>query len=989
MVRRTRKALLSDLSSLVKTAKRLQELTNPPSEAQPIDVNDLIDEMVLKAFKIVTRGVRFLDVVEADVRLRQTPNMIMPTVTEESCIPPTPPADSVTFDHALPSADATSRRNSNCLAPGSTEQLGGELQTQRLSYKRMSSAYACPHDSSVTLSAVPGRLSVAHRVSTAGLALSTQPLNLVSERLNVCHDILLSYLGSFIGRLHLQSASSAELRINIGQSISAGRSLLSIVELVCSHDARSQDSLYAAKDTMYHCINSLILVARECIRPSTADEYDVMMPEESLRLTDAATDCVVAAGECVANTRFVVERIGDFELDPDHIKGMGLDSSLLQNAPTGRGAPKESSRYAELPLPAPASASPTITIQEKPLPRVPIEEIDLSEKKSNTALDLSSESQTTGPPTLTSRSSAASLLPPLPKFTSPIVLQEEMKQPEQHSDHDGDFHSSFRSDMTMSTTDTNCTSFSNLRDSETSLMSRTSTRATTPDTVPFVPSHQSSFSDLSMSGSQATYPDDDVESRILEKTYAHELLHNKEGQVTGGTIRALVERLTPNHSIPDAMFVQTFYLTFRLFVTPLEFAQALIERFGYAAEGYEVAGLARLRVFNIFKGWLESHWRSASDGEALLVIEAFGYGELTRALPAEARRLLVLTRKVAASEGPLVPRLVSLMGKTTTSAAQYISPDTPLPASIITKSQANALKNWKMGGTSPSILDFDPLELARQFTIKGMGIFCCISPEELLASEWTKKSGSNAVNVRAMSTLATDISNFVTDTILQHEDAKKRAVILKHWIKVAQKCLELNNYDSLMAIICSLNSSGIQRLKKTWDVVSQKRKDMLKVLQDIVEPNKNQMVLRQRIHDHVPPCLPFVGTYLTDLYFVDHGNPATRQLPGIGNGSGTTVINFDKHTKTAKIIGELQRFQIPYRLNEVPELQEWIQAQIIRVRSSNDSNTVHQYYRKSLLLEPRITNSQRPSPIEPQGSFSQPKEKFDFFAWGHSKDKSL
>jgi hypothetical protein len=173
-------------------------------------------------------------------------------------------------------------------------------------------------------------------------------------------------------------------------------------------------------------------------------------------------------------------------------------------------------------------------------------------------------------------------------------------------------------------------------------------------------------------------------------------------------------------------------------------------------------------------------------------------------------------------------------------------------------------------------------------------------------------------------------------------------------------------------------------------MVSQKRKDILKTLQNIVEPTKNHAVLRQRLQNHVPPCLPFVGTYLTDLTFVDIGNPATKQLPGVGGQDGISVINFDKHTRTAKIIGELQRFQIPYRLTEVPDLQEWLQAQIFRVRCSNEQNNVQQYYRKSLLLEPR-TNFLKSSPIEPQLAFppqNVSRERFDLFAWAHSKDKS-
>lgn len=194
--------------------------------------------------------------------------------------------------------------------------------------------------------------------------------------------------------------------------------------------------------------------------------------------------------------------------------------------------------------------------------------------------------------------------------------------------------------------------------------------------------------------------------------------------------------------------------------------------------------------------------------------------------------------------------------------------------------------------------------------------------------------------------------------------------MIKQWIKIAHQCYELHNYDALMAIICSLNSSTIVRLRRTWDLVSPKRREMLKTLQGVVETAQNNKVLRGLLHDHVPPCLPFLGMYLTDLAFVDIGNPATKQLPGQDNvdhsshdgemdhdgGHGLTVVNFDKHSRTAKIIGELQRFQIPYRLTEVPDIQEWIGEQISKVRelaATQGDNVQVSYYRKSLLLEPR------------------------------------
>ncbi|KAH8685481.1 ras guanine-nucleotide exchange protein-like protein [Tricladium varicosporioides] len=1017
-LRRNRKALLSDLSSLVKTAKRLQEYTAGPNQTQADadDVNNTIDEMILKAFKIVIRGVRFLDVLEDDMRSRLPVHRVMATVAEEVYNPPTPPADSTSFDgsqHGDPAYDAASRRSSTrSSASGLSGSQRSEEQTKRQSYKRMSSVYSSNTSASRPLSMTrPAsvqlkRQSFSHRLSLTASIPAAQRQNLVSEKLNASHDTFLSFLGSFIGRLHLQSQSAAELLVSVRQSVTAGRELLVVVEAICAHDNQSAEALEASRNAMHDRINKLVVAAKDIIKSSGIEDEDVVMPQQNGGLLTAATGCVKAAGECVAKTKFVIERIGDFEFDSQY-EGLGIDVASIGVVPEEREEQVEeitTSAAAEIEPtpPEPASRPPPppliIPSYEKPLPDVPMASPSPNVEESTTRLPPvpvdtvdDNESAESANMDSSNRSSRKSLLPPLPKMHSPLLTNDDYSPSEISSANDSEFQPSFRSgSIAISSSGTSSTYHSGIRDSESSMLSQASTRATTPDISVYVPRSQPSISDLSITGSQSTLADDidDGESKMLEKTFAHELLHNKEGQITGGTLPALVERLTTHDSTPDAMFVSTFYLTFRLFVTPVDLARALVDRFDYVAESPHIAAPVRLRVYNVFKGWLESHWRDLSDHDALAEIEPFATEKLSKHLPAAGRRLLELTQKVASTNGPLVPRLVSSMGKTSTSIAQYIPADTPLPPSNMSKSAIGVLKNWKMGGSNPTILDFDPLELARQLTIKEMNIFCSIMPEELLGSEWTKRSGSNAVNVRAMSTLSTDLSNLVADTILQYEDAKKRAVIIKHWVKIAHKCLELNNYDSLMAIICSLNSSTIVRLKRTWDMVSQKRKDMLKGLQAVVEPDKNYATLRRRLHGHVPPCLPFVGTYLTDLTFVDAGNPATKQLPGVGDGESMSVINFDKHTRTAKIIGELQRFQIPYRLAEVPEMQEWLQAQIVRVKSSSEHENVQQYYRKSLLLEPRENMHPRQSPIEgPNGYSSSQKEKFDIFAWTHSRDR--
>lgn len=983
---------MSELSSLVKTAKRLQESQRgalDPSE----DVNDIVDEMILKAFRIVLKGIRFVDTLEEDRRLRAPPSVtVMDTLTEESYIPSTPTSENAMNGQPMEATvRVVSPTDDGSMA--SAQTYSGPLD------KRISShpPYA---QSDMNLSRLSrGNMgnsnrqsSMSHRVSLAGPTSCSRPHYLVSERLNRSHDSFLSHIGSFIGRLHLQSQSCPELASAIKQCAITGGELMAVIDCVCNHNNPNTAILIQAKAIMFEHIQELVFTARNTLINAAAEE-DLIMPQQNNVLLNSATGCVRAAGDCIAKARAAIEKIGDFEVETVN-SDLGIDLGILDTASRERqrkqsvagisdtGSAAESNHTSGSATPGPRHQ--LASCLDKPLPDVP-------------SMDISKEtlpkSDPSPPPSrpesqheeVNSSSASARTAVALPKLTTLLPPEQPSPIDSSHPDHDYHNNSARFDSMVASSAGSSATYLS--RDSEASMVSQTSTRATTPDHT-HGPRPQPSMSELSAATSSThTEEVDDVESRLLERTYAHELMFNREGQVTGGSLPALVERLTTHEAAPDAMFVSTFYLTFRLFCPPTKLAEALIDRFEYVGESPHMAGPVRLRVYNAFKGWLETHWRDQTDREALRLIIPFAEGRLSAVLPHAGQRLVELARRVSGG-GSLVPRLISSMGKTNTAIAQTAPADTPIPQTAISKSQQNMLNSFKSGGALPSILDFDPVELARQITIKQMNIFCSILPEELLASQWMKNGGVNAPNVKAMSSLSTDLSNLVADTILQYSEIKKRAAVIKQWIKVASQCLELHNYDGLMAIICSLNSSTISRLKKTWDILSPKRREMLRNLQKIVEPAQNNKVLRTRLYDHVPPCLPFLGMYLTDLTFVDIGNPATKQMSH-GNetvdqrSSGMTVVNFDKHTRTAKIIGELQRFQIPYRLNEVRDMQDFLSALITKVKEGDQGNVQVTYYRKSLLLEPRETAAR--TPIEPTPTSAMARG--DFFGW-MSRDRS-
>lgn len=109
--------------------------------------------------------------------------------------------------------------------------------------------------------------------------------------------------------------------------------------------------------------------------------------------------------------------------------------------------------------------------------------------------------------------------------------------------------------------------------------------------------------------------------------------------------------------------------------------------------------------------------------------------------------------------------------------------DEKYPQPILGKSLRNTLK--RNISQQIHINDIDPVELARQLTLMENCLFCQIRANELIGQEFKKKVGtSQAVHVKAMIQKSTQITSWVSETILNEVDVKKRANVLKYWIKV-------------------------------------------------------------------------------------------------------------------------------------------------------------------------------------------------------------
>ncbi|KAI5359716.1 Putative ras-like guanine nucleotide exchange factor, SH3 domain, SH3-like domain superfamily [Septoria linicola] len=958
-VRRMRKGLLADLSSLVGIAKRLQETIGEAFAAEVIHV--LLDDLISKAFKVVTRAVGFTDVwtQEAssgniDVRRQSRQHVSAASQSGPLAIDTQTLPDKET-SHAIDSAIHLPEPEPEQDATAGADQQPDARDSRVL---RRSMVFTPPDG------------MAAHRLSLVTKEKARPEYGiLASEQLAKVHDICISHIAAFIG-LHLHSRPSAELVATTERLVTACRDMLEIVDEVYAHDPQRSMPVQQVKQDFEARLEELAKSTKAVFRFSDSPDEDVvMLHDQHQHLITVGTSLIRNTGDCVVKTRQLIEQIGDFELKSSagSPTKMAVDIPARIDIVPSKGAhemrPRSIIRH---------SADMKMLPPPPPVPRNDVDMVDALAVPLPSPTDTLDTTAFPMPPGVTMQK-ALPLLPPAHRprsatHESHASSMQSADVPKGHSSLRCESQTLCRKDsIGMSIAGSTETYFSSLRDSGTTAVSQPSTRATTPeqgkDLIMTNAAMMGSFASISSMRSLVTEDSMDVEAQLLQKTYVLELTRNKEGQITGGSLPALVEQLTTHDLTPDPQFVTAFFLTFRKFAEPRELAQALIHRFDYVGDGRTTGTPARLRLYNFFKGWLETYWNAEADKDALGEIRFFALHKLKQVLPQAGDRLVELTRRITEgyATGMMNGPLVSGVGKS--SMSFVTQDDKDIPASNVTARQLNALRVATGGGAACGILDIDPVELARQITIMMMTTYCEIRPEELLSMDWSNPNTKKARNIRKMCLLNTDLANLVADTILAPDDAKKRATIIKHWSKIAIALLDLHNYDSIMSIMCMIKSSVVQRLRRTWELVSRKTKAKFDELDHVIDISKNYTALRRRLEAQTTACLPFLGIYLTDLTFVVAGNPKRREIPGgvTESGGALSVINFDLYMRIAKLVSHMQRFQAPYRLRMVPELQTWIEIQLMRMREGHDAlpNRLH---RRSTMVEPRVVE-QRPAPL--------------------------
>lgn len=394
---------------------------------------------------------------------------------------------------------------------------------------------------------------------------------------------------------------------------------------------------------------------------------------------------------------------------------------------------------------------------------------------------------------------------------------------------------------------------------------------------------------------------DDVEP---DPTDVNNPLLNPNNPYRAGTLNNLVRRLTPEdknaetvstqlvtnaplslpeEETPRVGFFKAFLLTYRSFTNASTLLDKLLERYHVPPKAKLTAEETRTikqRVCDVIKWWLNE---SSHD------LDETHLSKLRRFIETSLRK-----DKLDSLATNLLENLKDIEN-------WWLSLATVAPP----KSPPKEISPLGMTTSPLSLMeDYDELVIAQQLTQVEFDIYKRIGSWELQGQAWNKKPLQPlARNVITLIQRANRVSFWLATTILLQPRIKDRARVLKKIITVAKHLRDLNNFNTLMGFVAALNTSPISRLKHTFNAVPKNLLETMKALQQVVDPTSSFKQLREAIKATEHDLLPYLGTYLTDITFIDDGNP---DYVTVGNKK---LINFDKWRLIYVAIQQIRSYQ--------------------------------------------------------------------------------
>ncbi|XP_017317311.1 RAS guanyl-releasing protein 2 [Ictalurus punctatus] len=198
--------------------------------------------------------------------------------------------------------------------------------------------------------------------------------------------------------------------------------------------------------------------------------------------------------------------------------------------------------------------------------------------------------------------------------------------------------------------------------------------------------------------------------------------------------------------------------------------------------------------------------------------------------------------------------------------------------------------------------------------------------------------------------LFNSVSQWIQLMVLTKPTAQQRASVITHFVRVAQKLLQLQNFNTLMAVVGGLSNSSISRLKETQAHISNDTNKIFNSLLDLVTSCGNYSQYRRRFSECSGFRFPILGVHLKDLIAVHVALPDWTD-------DEKTRVNLTKTQQLYSILHELALVQTtPPNIDANPDLLNLLTV------SLDQYHTEDEIYQLSLQREPRCSKPANSNP---------------------------
>uniref|UniRef100_A0A3Q1K7V6 RAS guanyl releasing protein 2 n=1 Tax=Anabas testudineus TaxID=64144 RepID=A0A3Q1K7V6_ANATE len=246
----------------------------------------------------------------------------------------------------------------------------------------------------------------------------------------------------------------------------------------------------------------------------------------------------------------------------------------------------------------------------------------------------------------------------------------------------------------------------------------------------------------------------------------------------------------------------------------------------------------------------------------------------------------------------------------------------------------------------------DSCELAEHLTYLEYKSFCKILFQDYHSFVMHGCTVDNPILERFI-TLFNSVSQWIQLMVLSKPTAPQRAAVISHFIRVAQKLLQLQNFNTLMAVVGGLSNSSISRLKDTQAHISAETNKVFNSLIELVTSCGNYSQYRKRFSECSGFRFPILGVHLKDLIAVHVALPDWADKE-------KTRVNLAKTQQLYTILQELALIQTtPPNTDSNTDLLNLLTV------SLDQYHTEEEIYQMSLQREPRkpvVSCSPAPAP---------------------------